>query len=120
MAKVKWIVKGAIPSIKNSLRVGKYGNFYHVGGEIASYKRSFALQTPAKFKQGYYRGGVSVKVRLIRNNKRKDVLNMVGTIADSLEFAKVIHNDRQIVRWEIDGSAVDKSNPLVDIEVSYE
>jgi len=111
-----WKVSGDIPSIKNTLRRAKSGHFYHVNDSVAVYKRIFDLQTPKRFKVGID-GYVSVKVTLVRANKRKDPLNCIDTVADCLENSGVIKNDRQIVCWEISAKEVNAKDPYVIIEV---
>ena len=113
---IAWTVHGDPPSIKNNLMFAKGGRVYHKGNEIAIYKQAFDLQTPKPFKHGI-EVPVMVKVRLIRANNRKDPLNQIGTIADCLQYAGVIKNDRQIVSWEIDATEMDKKDPRVFIEV---
>lgn len=114
-----WAVLGDVPCLKNTLRVSGSGHFYHKDDAIAAYKEIFALQTPKRFKQGI-EALVAVKVCLIRQNKRKDALNMVDTIADCLEYANIIKNDRQIVKWDIEATQFDKKNPRILLEVSYD
>jgi Holliday junction resolvase RusA-like endonuclease len=111
---IKFEVKGEIPSQKNVLRFAR-GRAFYANDEIKRYKAAFARQVPVKFKREI--GGlVRVSVMLYLKDMRKDAHNCLSVIFDSLEFAKIIKNDRQVIGG-IWGSLIDKGNPRVVIQV---
>lgn len=113
---IKFIIYGAPPSMKNDLRRSASGHFYHADNAVMRYKQDFALQCPAKFKQELT-CPVSVNMVIYAKDRRKDFSNAQDIIFDSLEYAKVIKNDRLIVAWQGRGY-VDKLNPRIVIEIS--
>lgn len=113
---MRWFVKGDIPSLKNVLRVGRGGQFYHKDDQVKNYKASFYLQTPARYRLMVKPTQVILTIN--QKDRRKDGHNQEATVFDCLQHTKVIKNDRDITSWAC-LSRVDKNNPGVLIEISY-
>lgn len=108
------VIYGEVPSMKNTLRVGKFGNFYHASNEVKDYKIAFCEQCPAKYKEEIT-SQIGVELVIYRKNRRRDGSNQADTVYDALEYSGVVMNDRQIVeRHEFD--RIDKENPRIEIK----
>jgi len=113
---IDFVIEGAIPCLKNSIRVGKGGRFYHKDNAVHDYKEAFALLCPKSAKKGLT-GPVEVILHIYKQNNRLDAVNLQSIIYDSLEFAGVIKNDRLVTDWHC-YSEIDRTNPRVRIEVN--
>lgn len=113
---IKFIITGDIPSLKNVLRVGRAGQFYHQNDYVKTYKRLFLSQVPLTFRQMKIKGPVRVELVIYQKDRRKDSHNQMATVFDALEDSQVIVNDRQIVEWS--GRAeLDRKSPRVEVKV---
>lgn len=113
---MKWTVTGNIPSAKNTLRIGKRGNFYHKNDEVRTYIKWFDLNTPKEFKQNIDKP-VHVYLEIYRKDRKKDVQNLEIVIFDAMEKCGVIKNDNLIVSHAVYGAFTDKVNPRVIISL---
>ena len=116
MADIEFTVKGDIPSLKNSLQVGRGGRFFHKNDKVRQYKNAFWAQTPSKYRTKGTAHPLIVELRLYKKDNRKDGCNLGAIVYDSLQSSGVIKNDRQIIeRHEYD--AIDKNNPRVKVSI---
>lgn len=113
--KVKFSVRGKIPSVKNTLRCAN-GRFYHSDNSIANYKKLFSLLTPLACKDKI-KGEFRVVLKIVRDSKRSDPTNKIDTIMDAMEFSGVIENDRKAVMGAWDATEIDPKDPRVEVEV---
>jgi Holliday junction resolvase RusA-like endonuclease len=62
--------------------------------------------------------GVAVKAFIYRERKTGDLINYLQALADALERAGVVQNDRQIMSW--DGSRLDKDarRPRIEVDIT--
>ncbi|KAF0134053.1 MAG: hypothetical protein FD145_907 [Candidatus Saganbacteria bacterium] len=112
---IEFTVNGDIPSIKNTLRVGKGGVFFHRGDGVRKYKKLFLAQCPVWAKQNLA-GKLAVELKIYKKDNRKDGCNLSGTVYDALQFSGVIKNDRSLVeRHEFD--YIDKGNPRLEVKL---
>lgn len=112
---IEFVVCGDIPSIKNTLRVGIGGSFFHKDDGVRKYKKLFLSQCPNWARQNMA-GKLGVELRIFKKDNRKDGANLSGAVYDSLQFAGVIKNDRNLVeRREMD--FIDRENPRVEIKL---
>jgi len=105
---IDFVIEGDIPCLKNSIRVGKGGRFYHQDNAVKHYKEAFALLCPRSAKK-CLTDPVEVILHIYKKDNRKDAVNLQGIIYDCLQSAGVIKNDRQIVDWHC-YSSIDKKN----------
>lgn len=113
---IEFIVIGEIPSLKNVLRVGRAGQFYHADNAVKIYKANFNLQLPREYRNMKITEPVRVELVIYQKDKRKDPTNACCTIYDCLQHSQVIINDRQIVEWS--GRAeLDRKSSRVEVKV---
>lgn len=60
---------------------------------------------------------VKVCAMVYRDANRGDLIGYLQAIADALETAGVVENDRLIVSWDGSRMLVDRANPRVEIEL---
>ena len=113
---LEFTIKGEIPSMKNSARIGRGGQFYHADNCVKAYKGEFYRQLPAKYKGLKLKEAVKVSLVVYLKDHRKDGHNLHAVVYDALQYAGVIENDRQIVAGEW-RTEFDKDNPRVFIKV---
>ena len=112
---ISFIVNGEIPSIKNTLRVGRSGRFFHKNDGVRRYKESFSVQCPSWVRQKLA-GKLGVVLRIFKKDNRKDGCNLSGVVYDALQASGVIKNDRNLIeRHESD--FIDRDNPRVEIKL---
>ena len=82
---------GRVPSKKNEIRKGKYGNFYNT-------KQPEIDDIIIQLKKYKFFSGKPIRISYFINahSKRQDFSNICQTIDDCLQRAGVIENDRQI------------------------
>ena len=61
---------------------------------------------------------VKCRALVYRDANRGDLIGYLQAIADALEEARVVQNDRLIVAWDGSRMFVDKANPRVEIELT--
>jgi len=113
---VTFTMPGVVPSLKNQKRIGQ-GRIYD-DIQIVAYKRTFALLVPSRCRNlrlGGPRAHLKLSVRLYHDSWRRDA--DIAIVADCLQAAGVIANDRWIRVFEIDARAIDSDNPRAEIVI---
>ena len=116
MKQIEFTIKGEIPSMKNTLRVGRGGHVYHADNAVKEYKNAFWLQLPSRFRLMVLTGSVKVSIEVYQKDHRKDAHNAQDLVFDCLQHCGLIGNDRQIEAWE-GRKFIDKNNPRVVVKV---
>ncbi len=118
-----YIIKGAPRTKKTSNRIVLAGKYPKVlpSAAFKSYERSAVPQLWAQHRglgMPTYTGPVHVRATFYREKNLGDWTGYVQALADILEAAQVVKNDRQITHW--DGTRLDKdaSYPRVELEVT--
>lgn len=112
--KVEFTVFGVVPSLKNQKRIGR-GRIYD-DPQVQAYKRDFALMVPLKYRNLALGGATAhlrLRVTVYNDSWRRDC--EAAIVADCLQMAGVVSNDRWIRIIEIDASAIDPDNPRAEI-----
>ena len=91
---IKFVVENYIPSKKNETRRGKYGNWYNTKQPEID---AIILQFKSQKKEPTITENIMVFFDVQCKSHRQDLLNILNCLADCLEKAKIIVNDRQIV-----------------------
>lgn len=112
-----FVIKGEIPSMKNDLRVGRYGGLYHDKNSVNRYKINFDRQLPPTIKGAKIKGQVKVELMIYLKDWRKDAHNLPAAVYDCLQSSGVVLNDRQITSGSFD-CAIDKDDPRVEVWVA--
>lgn len=117
-----YIIRGAPRTKKTSNRLVMAGKYPRVlpSAAFKSYERVAVPQLWAQHRglgMPTFHGPVSVKATFYRDKNLGDWTGFVQALADILEAAQVVVNDRQIKHW--DGTRLDKDaeNPRVELEV---
>lgn len=109
------IILGDVPAKKNMYRMGR-GNFY-LPKEIGDYQKDFNLQCRQQLGAGYAPVTAKIALYAVFYTKRdKDLDNMLNGLMDALQSAKVIENDRDIIRITA-SKEKDSKNPRVEMVV---
>lgn len=61
---------------------------------------------------------VSVRAVFYRDKAKGDLVNYMQALADALEKAGVVENDRQILSWDGSRLAKDADNPRIELDVT--
>ncbi len=113
---ISWTCFGVVPSLKNQKRLG-HGRMYN-DPQITKYQEDFILQVPPKYRNLRLGGqGQPLKlcVALYHDSWRRDA--DVAIIADCLQMAGVIENDRWLRVIEVNATRIDKQRPRAYISV---
>ncbi len=114
------VVFGAPRTKKNSSRVVKAGRFTKVLPSEA-YERWEAMALPqmriARAGRPPITEDVNVRAVFYRDAARGDAVGYYQALADALEKAGVLVNDKQIVSWDGTRLSKDAKNPRVEIEI---
>lgn len=62
-----------------------------------------------------YEGPVTVCAQFYRRDRRADLINLCQALADVLQSAGILKNDRQIVSWDGCSQHLDKQRPRVAV-----
>ena len=92
-------ITGRIPSKKNEIRKGRYGNFYN-----AKSKETDDIVWQLKTYKFFTGKPIKASCLVNTHSRRQDFLNILQTIFDCIQEAGIITNDRQI--QEIGMSAI--------------
>lgn len=115
--RVAFTIPGVVPSLKNQKRLGR-GRMFD-DPQVKAYKRDFPLHVPSKYRNlrlGGLRQLLALRVTLYHDSWRRDA--EMAIIADCLQVAGVVSNDRWIRVIEIDARAIDRDNPRAEITLS--
>lgn len=116
---VTYLIKGAPRTKKTSNQAAVINGRARVfpSAKYRSYARSAVPQLRAQHLIGPTAEPVHVKATFYREANRGDLIGYMQALADVLEEAGVLVNDRQIVSW--DGTRMDKDSkePRTEIEI---
>ncbi len=113
---ISFTVYGVCPSLKNQKRMGR-GRMYN-DPQIVKYQHDFVLQVPSSYKNlrlGGQGRPLKLCVALYHDSWRRDA--DVAIIADCLQMAGVIENDRWLRVIEVNATRIDKQRPRAYISV---
>jgi len=113
------VILGPPRTKKNHGRIVRAGKRLRLLPSLAQvdWAKSAIRQLRQQWRAPTFTTPVSVKARFFRDRAVGDLVNYFQALADALEHAGVVVNDRLIVSW--DGSRLDKDSmrPPVELEV---
>jgi len=112
-------IEGAPRTKKNSLRRLKRGKrVYTVGSEAhATWAEKAMWQLRQQWREVPIAADVSVRALVYREKLTGDLVGYLQAIADVLEHARVLNNDKQIVSWDGSRPLKDAARPRVEIQI---
>ena len=109
------VISGPPRTKKNSSRIIRAGKFPRIlpSAAYAEWNASAVLQLRKQFRGAPITENVNCRAIILREKAAGDAVGFYQALADTLEDAGVVLNDRQIVSW--DGTRIDKDarNPRV-------
>jgi Holliday junction resolvase RusA-like endonuclease len=113
-------IVGSPRTKKNHSRIVRRGNFTKLLPSEA-YERWEAAAVPqlriARAGRAPIAGDVHVAAVFYRDRAQGDLVNYMQALADTLQKAGVIQDDRQIVSWDQTRLAKDKEKPRVELRI---
>ena|SRR3990167_9284375 len=106
--KYQFEITGSIPSIKNSLKKGRYG--FYTDSKVTEWFDDCIKQISIQ-KIPKLAGKVYAEMFII-DSDRNDTNNQISSLCDLLEHAGVVQNDRQITKIFADKTVITKKNKL--------
>lgn len=116
---VRFVIPGRPITKKNSRRI--FGNRL-VASEAAMRWADGAVfelrgQMVGLGRRPLYTTEVAVRALVYRVDTQGDLINYLQAIADAMQKAEVLRNDKQIVSWDGSRALVDRDNPRTEIYV---
>jgi len=114
---ISFTVFGSVPSLKNSNGMNRLGQRFD-NKAVKAYKQDFFLQVPARYRNlhlGSKERILKLQVALFHDSWRRDA--DIAIIADCLQTAGVINNDRWIRIIEVNATRIDKDKPRAYIVI---
>jgi len=119
---IKLIVFGAPRTKKTSNRIVRAGRRLRVLPSAAheTWARLAIPQLRSQWHEPPLIGPVAVKAKFYRERSVGDLVNYLEALADALEAAGVVGNDRLIQSWDGSRLCKDASAPRVEVEITTE
>ena len=113
------VIFGPPRSKKNSGRIVRAGKRLRLLPSAAqvSWAKSAIFQLRAQWRSAAITKPVSVRAMFFRERNVGDLINFMQAVADALEHAGVVVNDRLIVSWDGSRLSKDAVRPRVELEV---
>lgn len=118
---MRLVILGAPRTKKNSSRIVRNkatgAAMVLPSAAVKAWESSAAYQLMGQWRRCPITYPVQVSATFYRERAVGDLVNFMQALADALEVAKVVQNDRLIVSW--DGTRLDKDaqNPRVELEI---
>ena len=117
VAALRLVIVGPPRTKKTSNRILRFGRFNKVvpSAPFVAWQDSAVIQLRNQYRAAPITAPVAVRAIFYRDANRGDLIGYMTALADVLERAKVIANDRQIESW--DGTRMSKSELCPRVEV---
>lgn len=114
------VILGAPRTKKNHSRVIRSRRRLRIVPSAAheAWARSAIPQLRSQWQQPPLIGRVAVRALFYRERNVGDLVNYLQALADALEHAGVVQNDRLIVSWDGSRLLKDASSPRIEVEIT--